>query len=80
VNLACVAQAKLRFDEEVGQKDHFQMETREGRVKPMSMPRDSFQINIQNNVMESWRDHLSSMEKSLDILEKGLNEAEEMTQ
>ncbi len=29
----------------------------------MSMPRDSFQINIQNNVMESWREHLRSMEK-----------------
>jgi hypothetical protein len=46
----------------------------------MSMPKDSFQINIQNNLVESWREHLGSMEKSLDILEKGLNEAEEMTQ
>ena len=45
----------------------------------MVMPKDSFQMNIQSNVMESWREHLKSMEESLDILEKGLNEAEGMT-
>ena len=46
----------------------------------MVMPKDSFQTNIQSNMIESWREHLRSMEESLDILEKGLKEAEEMTQ
>lgn len=44
----------------------------------MVMPKDSFQMNIQSNVVESWREHLRSMDESLGILEKGLNEAEEM--
>ncbi len=46
----------------------------------MSLPRDSFQMNIQNNVLESWKEHLRNMEESLNILEKGLNEAKEMTE
>ncbi|MBN1831162.1 MAG: hypothetical protein JW896_03540 [Deltaproteobacteria bacterium] len=37
-------------------------------------------MDIHNNVVESWREHLSNMEESLDILEKGLKEAEEMTE
>ena len=45
----------------------------------MVMPKDSFQVNIQNNVLESWREHLSNMEESLNFLEKGLDEAEEMS-
>lgn len=44
----------------------------------MVLPRDSFQMNIQTNVVESWREHIRNMEQSLDILEKGLNEATEM--
>ena len=46
----------------------------------MVMPKDSFQMNIQNNVVESWKEHLNSMEESLDILERGLDEAKEMTE
>ena len=45
----------------------------------MVMPKDSFQVNIQNNVLESWREHLNNLEESLNFLEKGLDEAEEMS-
>jgi len=37
-------------------------------------------MDIQNKVVQSWRDHLSNMEESLNILEKGINEAAEMTE
>ncbi|MFO7739289.1 MAG: hypothetical protein R6V46_12490 [Desulfatiglandaceae bacterium] len=46
----------------------------------MVLPKDSFQIDLQNKVVDSWREHLSNMEESLDILEKGLNEAAQMTE
>lgn len=44
----------------------------------MVLPRDSFQTKVQEGVLESWRQHLSSMENSLDLLEKGIDEAAEM--
>lgn len=44
----------------------------------MVLPRDSFQMKVQEGVLESWRQHLSSMENSLDLLEKGIDEAVEM--
>lgn len=44
----------------------------------MTMPKDSFHMQIQENVTESWRELLSNMETSLNILEKGLDEASEM--
>ena len=46
----------------------------------MVLPKDSFQIDLQNKVVDSWREHLGNMEESLDILEKGLNEAAQMTE
>jgi hypothetical protein len=46
----------------------------------MVLPKDSFQIDLQNKVVESWRQHLGNMEQSLDILEKGINEAAQMTE
>ena len=46
----------------------------------MVLPKDSFQTDIQNKVVESWREHIRNMEESLSILEKGINEATEMTQ
>ncbi|RJR33713.1 MAG: hypothetical protein C4576_27410 [Desulfobacteraceae bacterium] len=44
----------------------------------MVLPRDAFQTRIQGNVLESWRQLLSSMEESIDSLEKGIDEASEM--
>lgn len=46
----------------------------------MVMPKDSFQGNVQEKVLESWREHIRNMEESLDILEKGINDAAEMTE
>jgi hypothetical protein len=44
----------------------------------MVLPRDSFQMKIQDSVLESWRQLISSMEESLNLLEKGIDEAVEM--
>jgi hypothetical protein len=44
----------------------------------MALPKDSFQENLQNKVVDSWRQHVSNMEQSLDILENGIKEAAQM--
>ena len=44
----------------------------------MALPRDSFQSNIQEQLISDWREFISNMEQSLDLLEKGINEAGEM--
>jgi hypothetical protein len=44
----------------------------------MVMPRDSFQNNIREGVVENWRMFLKNMELSLDRLEKGIEEASEV--
>lgn len=44
----------------------------------MVLPKDSFQMKVQEGVLESWRQLVSSMENSLNILEKGIGEAAEM--
>ena len=44
----------------------------------MVLPKDSFQMRVQDNVLESWRQLLASMEESLNLLEKGIEEASEM--
>jgi small-conductance mechanosensitive channel len=46
----------------------------------MAMPKDSFQNDIQENVVDTWKMFLTNMEKSLDSLEKGIQEASEMAQ
>ena len=45
----------------------------------MVMPKDSFQTIIQDGLMETWREFIDNMEKSLDILENGISEAVEMS-
>ena len=45
----------------------------------MAMPKDSFQSDIQNELVDNWRTFINNMEKSLDMLEKGIDEAAEMT-
>ncbi len=44
----------------------------------MVMPKDSFQADIQQEVLENWKMFVSNMEKSLEILEKGIDDASEM--
>ncbi len=46
----------------------------------MVMPKDSFQADIQQEVIENWRMFVSNMEKSLKMLENGIDEASEMTE
>ena len=46
----------------------------------MVMPRDSFQMKVQDKVLESWRELVKSTEESLDLLEKGIDETIEMRQ
>ena len=46
----------------------------------MVLPKDSFQMDVQDRVLESWREHIDNMEESLNILEKGINEAADMTE
>jgi len=43
----------------------------------MSLPRDSFQSNVQEDVVNAWREFLDNMEKGLDSLEKGIEDARE---
>jgi hypothetical protein len=45
----------------------------------MVMPKDSFQMEAQVKLLEGWRDHTKSLEESLDMLEKGIDEAAVMT-
>ena len=45
----------------------------------MVMPRDTFQSSIQDRLVEGWKDFLANMEKSLVLLEKGIDEAARMT-
>jgi hypothetical protein len=42
------------------------------------LPRDAFQMRVQENVLESWREQLRSLEESLVLLEGGIKEAAEM--
>ena len=44
----------------------------------MSLPRDSFQAVIQDNLVATWRQFIDRMKESLDILEKEIDEASEM--
>ena len=44
----------------------------------MVMPKDSFQADIQQEVLENWRTFVSNLEKSLEMLENGIDEASEM--
>ena len=45
----------------------------------MAMPKDSFQSSIQEQLVDNWKTFINNMEKSLDTLEKGIDEAAEMS-
>jgi hypothetical protein len=42
------------------------------------MPKDSFQADIQQEILENWKTFVSNLEKSLKMLEEGIDEASEM--
>jgi len=44
----------------------------------MALPKDSFQHNVQESVVENWRVFLRNLEASLDQVEKGIDEAASM--
>ena len=44
----------------------------------MVMPKDSFQSDIQNQIVEGWRTFMDNMEKSLNMLEEDIDEAAKM--
>jgi hypothetical protein len=44
----------------------------------MVLPKDSFQMRVQESVLESWRQLIVSLEESLNVLEKGIDEAVQM--
>ena len=46
----------------------------------MAMPRDSFQADVEHNIVEGWRVFINNMEKSLDVLESNIDEAAEMAE
>jgi hypothetical protein len=45
----------------------------------MVMPKDTFQSNIQDDLVENWRAFIDNLERSLYVLEKGIDEASEMS-
>jgi hypothetical protein len=45
------------------------------RMKEMALPKDSFQHDIRESVVENWRMFLRNMEASLDRVEEDINEA-----
>jgi hypothetical protein len=45
----------------------------------MTLPRDSFQTSVGKQLVNDWRKFIKNLEKSLDSLEEGIDEAAEMT-
>lgn len=46
----------------------------------MPMPKDALDPAIQEGLIQNWREFVNNLEKSLDLVEKQLNEAAEMTE
>ena len=44
----------------------------------MSLPKDTFQTNAENSILNGWRIFIKNIEESLDSLERGISEAESM--
>ena len=45
----------------------------------MNLPKDVYQVDAQNKILEGWRGFLDSIHESLDSLERGIEEADAMT-
>lgn len=46
----------------------------------MPMPKETFHPAVHDSLIQNWRQFMKNMEKSLDLVEKQLNEAAEMTE
>ena len=46
----------------------------------MPMPRDSFQADVENNIVKGWRVFINNLEKSLDLLDQHIDEAAQMAE
>ena len=46
----------------------------------MALPKDTFHLDAQAKITEAWRNQIKSLEESLDILERGIDEAVGMTE
>jgi len=44
----------------------------------MVLPKDAFQNDVQASLVSTWQGFVSNMEQSLELLEKGIDEAAEM--
>jgi archaellum component FlaC len=45
----------------------------------MPLPKDSYYPDIQKDIVQNWRDFVANMETSLDMLEKDIEEASQMS-
>lgn len=45
----------------------------------MPIPKNSFHADARIKILEGWREQIRNLEESLDILERGIDEAENMT-
>ena len=45
----------------------------------MPLPKDSYYPDIQQNIVQNWRDFISNLENSLDMLEKDIEEASQLS-
>jgi hypothetical protein len=44
----------------------------------MTLPKDSFQASVEQDFVSNWREFVTNMEASLNLLEKGIDEAAQM--
>jgi hypothetical protein len=52
---------------------------KKGGEGDMVLPKDAFQNDVQTSLVSTWKGFVSNMEQSLDMLEKGIDEAAEMS-
>lgn len=45
----------------------------------MNLPKDTFQMSAENSILSGWRFLIKNVEESLDSLERGIDEAENMS-
>jgi hypothetical protein len=51
---------------------------KKGGEGDMVLPKDAFQNDVQTSLVSTWKGFVSNMEQSLNMLEKGIDEAAEM--
>jgi hypothetical protein len=65
----------------MGGKDgrEFSADSLKGGEENMVLPKDAFQNDVQVSLVSTWKGFISNMEESLNILDKGLADASEMS-